>query len=108
MPRRGCVPRPASPVTHVQLFHSVSIIAIALPISATPIIARPALIAVPPVYSIGTTSGGPYAAVPDKVTYNSPYNRTLNATARSRISLTREGNDGKANDGRNKKQLFHG
>jgi hypothetical protein len=60
------------------------------------------------VYSIGTASGRPYAAVPDKVTYNSPDNRTLNATTRSRISLTCEGNGGKAKDGRNEKQLFHG
>src|SRR5438034_1537418 len=68
-------------------------------------VARPALeavltvIAVPPVYSIGTTSGGPHAAMPDKVANNSPDNR--NATARSRISLTREGNGGKTKDGRN-------
>jgi len=79
-----------------------------------PLVARSALvavltvIAVPPVYSIGTTSGGPYAAMPDKVTNNSPDNRTPNATARSRIRLTCEGNGGKAKDGRNEKQLFHG
>jgi hypothetical protein len=60
------------------------------------------------VYSIGTTSGGPYAAMPDKVTNNSPDYRTLNTTARSRIRLTCEGNDGKAKDGRNEKQLCHG
>jgi hypothetical protein len=42
------------------------------------------------VYSIGTASGGPYAAMPGKVTNNSPDNRTLNATARSCISLTYE------------------
>jgi hypothetical protein len=64
------------------------------------------VIAVPPVYSIGTTSGGPHAAMPDKVANNSPDNRTPNATAR--ISLTCEGNGGKAKDGRNEKQLFHG
>jgi hypothetical protein len=66
------------------------------------------VIAVPPVYSIGTTSGGPDAAMPDKVTNNSPDNRTPNATARSRISLTSEGNGDKAEDGRNEKRLFHG
>jgi hypothetical protein len=60
------------------------------------------------VYSIGTTSGGPHAAMPDKVANNSPDNRTLNAPARSRISLTREGNGGKTKDGRNEKRLFHG
>jgi hypothetical protein len=46
------------------------------------------------VYSIGTTSGGPHAAMLDKVANNSPDNRTLNATAWARISLTREGNGG--------------
>jgi predicted membrane metal-binding protein len=97
-----------------QLSHSVSIIAIALPIFATPFVARPTLvavltvIAVPPVYSIRTTSGGPHAAMPDKVANNSPDNRTPNAPARSRISLTCEGNGGKAQDGRNEKQIFHG
>ena len=99
---------PGKPPSTRAVFHSVSIITIALPISATPLVARTALVAVPPVYSIGTASGGPYAAVPDKVTYNSPDNRTLNATTRSRISLTCEGNGGKAKDGRNEKQLFHG
>jgi len=85
-----------APDTHAQLLHSVSIIAIALPIYAAPLVARPALvavltvIAVPPVYSIGTASGGPYAAMPGKVTNNSPDNRTPNATARSCISLTYE------------------
>ena len=44
----------------------------------------------------------------DKVADNSPDNRTPNATTRSRISLTCEGNGGKAKDGRNEKQLFHG
>jgi hypothetical protein len=103
-----------APDTHAQFLHSVSIIAIALPIYAASLVARPALvavltvIAVPPVYSIGTTSGGPYAAMPDKVTNNSPDNRTLNATARSCISLTCEGNGGKAENNRNDKQLFHG
>jgi hypothetical protein len=53
------------------------------------------------MYSISATSGGPYAAMPDKVTNNSPDNRTLNATARSRISLACESNGGKAKDGRN-------
>ena len=81
-----------APVTHAQFLHSVSIIAIALPIYATPLVARPAFVAVPPVYSISTTSGGPYAAMPGKVTNNSPDNRTLNATSRSRISLTYESN----------------
>jgi hypothetical protein len=99
---------PGKPPSTRAVFHSVSIITIALPISATPLVARTALVAVPPVYSIGTASGRPYAAVPDKVTYNSPDNRTLNATTRSRISLTCEGNGGKAKDGRNEKQLFHG
>ena len=47
------------------------------------------------------------SAMPDKVTNNSPDNRTLNATARPHISLTCEGNGGKAKDGRNEKQLFH-
>jgi hypothetical protein len=53
-----------------QLSHSVSIIAIALPIFATPFVARPTLvavlmvIAVPPVYSIRTTSGGPMPPCP--------------------------------------------
>jgi len=51
------------------------------------------------VYSIGTTRSGPYAAMPDKMTNKSPDNRTLNAPARSRISLTCEGNGGKAKDG---------
>jgi hypothetical protein len=104
----------ASPLKHPELFHSVSIIDIALPIFATPFIARPALgafltvIAVPPVYSIGTTSGGPNAAMSDKVANNSTDDRTLDATARPRIRLTREGNGGKAKDCRNEKQLFHG
>jgi hypothetical protein len=72
---------------------SVSIVPIALPISAAPFVARPALvaaltvIAVPPVYSIRTTSGGPHAAMPDKVTNNSPDNRTPHATPRSRSKL---------------------
>jgi len=60
------------------------------------------------VYSISTTSGGPYAAMPGKVTNNSPDNRTLNATARSCISLTCEGNGGKAEHNQNDKQLFDG
>jgi hypothetical protein len=44
--------------------------------------------------------------MPDKVANNSPDNRTPNATAR--ISLTCKGNDSKAKDSRNEKQLFHG
>jgi hypothetical protein len=60
------------------------------------------------VYSIRTTGGGTHAAMPDKVANNSPDNRTPNATARSRISLTCKGNDGKAKDGWNEKQIFHG
>jgi hypothetical protein len=44
--------------------------------------------------------------MPDKMTNNSPDNRTPDAAAR--ISLTCEGNGGKAKDGRNEKQLFHG
>jgi hypothetical protein len=44
----------------------------------------------------------------DKVTNNSTDDRTLDATARPRIRLTREGNGGKAKDCRNEKQLFHG
>ena len=85
-----------APVTHAQLLQYLSLL-FALPIYAMPLVARSALVAVltvkavPPVYSIGTTSGGPYAAMPDKVTNNSPDNRTPNATARSRIRLTCEG-----------------
>jgi hypothetical protein len=92
-----------------RLSRSVSIIHIALLISATLLVARPALVAiltVLPVYSIGTTRGGTHAAMPDKVANNSPDNRTLKATAR--IGLTCEGNGAKTKDGRNEKQLFHG
>ena len=48
------------PDTHAQFLHSVSTIAVALPIYATPLVARPAfvavltVIAVPLVYSIGS------------------------------------------------------
>jgi hypothetical protein len=54
-------------ITHLS--HSVSIRPIALPISTTPFVARPALgavlavIAVPPVYSIGTTYMSQIASV---------------------------------------------
>jgi hypothetical protein len=92
------------PLKHPQLFRSV-FIAIPVSIYAMLWVARPALVltvvSVPLMYSISATSGGPYAAMPDKVTNNSPDNRTLNATARSRISLACQGNGGKAKDGRN-------
>jgi hypothetical protein len=44
--------------------------------------------------------------MPDKMANNSPDYRTPDTTAR--ICLTCEGNGGKAKDGRNEKQLFHG
>jgi hypothetical protein len=54
------------------------------------------------------TSGCPHAAMPNKVANNSPDNRTLAAAPRSRISLTCEGNGGKARMVGTKKTLFHG
>jgi hypothetical protein len=56
---------------------------------------------VPPVHSIRTSGGGADAAMSHKVASNSADNSTLDAAARPRIRLTREGNGRHANYGWN-------